>query len=387
MVRLADVLATLETHYDPRWAEPWDAVGLVCGDPDADVRRVHVAVDPVPAVVAEAVAAGAQLLVTHHPLFLGGTTTVAATSAKGRVVHSLISGGCALYVAHTNADVARPGVSDALAAAVGVRDAEPLDSRPDEAPDKIVTFAPADAVDPLLDAMSAAGAGSIGDYRRCAFLAEGTGTFEAGPGTDPAVGNPGERTRAPEVRIEMVSPRARRSAVVRALLATHPYEEPAWDVFELAAPARGRGLGRVGELPAPTTLAGLTAAVAATLPATAWGVRAAGDPRRPVRTVAVCGGSGGNLAAAAARAGADVLVTSDLKHHATSEVVEDGGVALVDAAHWATEWPWTLQVADLLGGAQAGVSPDTVDVTVSHLVTDPWTVHRHGAESATDGEQ
>src|SRR5581483_7345377 len=131
-VTVRDVVAELEQRYDLRWAEPWDAVGLVCGDPDVPVDRVHLAIDPVLAVVEEAIAGGAQLVVTHHPLFLGGTTSVAATTAKGRVVHRLIGAGVGLYVAHTNADVADPGVSDALAAALGVRDVvplEPLDPR------------------------------------------------------------------------------------------------------------------------------------------------------------------------------------------------------------------------------------------------------------------
>jgi putative NIF3 family GTP cyclohydrolase 1 type 2 len=155
---------------------------------------------------------------------------------------------------------------------------------------------------------------------------------------------------------------------VRALLDVHPYDEPAYDVVELAPRPSGRGLGRVGELPESTSLAEFTAQVAGALPATAWGVRAAGDPSRLVRRIAVCGGSGGDLAATAARAGADVLVTSDLKHHATSEAVADTGLALVDAAHWATEWPWLRQLADALA--------TTVEATVSTLVTDPWTVHR-----------
>src|SRR3954452_18975206 len=165
-------MTVLEDRYDPAWAEPWDAVGLVCGDPDAVVRRALFAVDPVAAVVDEAIATGAGLLVTHHPLFLGGTTSVAATSAKGRVIHRLIAHGCALYVAHTNADVADPGVSDALGSALGLTDLTPLERHPGEPRDKVVTFAPAGAVDRLLDAMTEAGAGAIGDYRRCAFLAD-----------------------------------------------------------------------------------------------------------------------------------------------------------------------------------------------------------------------
>jgi putative NIF3 family GTP cyclohydrolase 1 type 2 len=171
----------------------------------------------------------------------------------------------ALYVAHTNADVADPGVSDVLAATLGLDNVVPIDPRPG------------------------------------------------------------------------------------------------------AAHLSGRGLGRIGRLPEPTTLAELTGLVARSLPRTAWGVRAAGDPHRLVRTVAVCGGSGGDLAQAAARAGADVLVTSDLKHHLASETVEETGIALVDAAHWATEWPWLGQAAGLLA--------TTVETSVSTTCTDPWTVH------------
>src|SRR5213080_2311290 len=172
-------MTVLEDRYDPAWAEPWDAVGLVCGDPDAVVRRALFAVDPVAAVVDEAIATGAGLLVTHHPLFLGGTTSVAATSAKGRVIHRLIAAGIGLYVAHTNADVASPGVSDALGEALGLRDLRPLRAELEPRQDKVVTFAPSDAVDGLVDALSKAGAGVIGDYTRCAFVVDGTGTFRA----------------------------------------------------------------------------------------------------------------------------------------------------------------------------------------------------------------
>jgi dinuclear metal center YbgI/SA1388 family protein len=369
--KLRDVVAMLEQRYDPRWAEPWDAVGLVCGDPDAQVDKVHFAVDPVAETAEEAIASGAQLLVTHHPLYLRGTTSVAATDAKGRLVHRLVSSGVALYVAHTNADVADPGVSDALAAAIGVRDVEPLDPRPGEQQDKLVTFAPNDVVDRILDALADAGAGTIGDYTRCAYLGEGAGTFLPGRNTDPTIGRAGKVERTPETRIEMVLPRARRREVVRALLDVHPYEEPAYDVLELATQSGSRGLGRVGQLASPMTLRDFTDMVARSLPATAWGVRAAGDPERQIRTVAVCGGSGGELVGAAARAGADVLVTADLRHHPASENVEDGGVALVDAAHWATEWPWLAQAATAL---------TTVETTVSTAVTDPWTVHAHQTE-------
>ena len=369
--RLADVVGALEEIYPPAWAESWDAVGTVCGDPDAVVRRVLFAVDPVAPVAREAVEGGFDLLVTHHPLWLRGTTSVAATTPKGRLVHDLVRAGVGLHVAHTNADVADPGVSDALAGVLGLQDLRPLQPQPEDPLDKLVVFVPVADADRLLDALAEAGAGRIGDYERCAWTATGTGTFRPLPGASPTVGAVGEVERVEEARLEVVLPRGRRSRVLRALLGAHPYEEPAYDVFELATVLGRRGLGRVGELPAAMTLRELTALAAAGLPATAWGVRAAGDPDRVVRTVAVCGGSGDSLLREAARSGADAYLTADLRHHPASEAPE--GLALLDAAHWATEWPWLADAAARLSAAT------TVGTAVSEIVTDPWS---HAARSA-----
>ena len=364
---LADVVAALDALYPPSWAESWDAVGLVVGDPSAVVRRVLFAIDPVDAVAAEAAERGADLLVTHHPLYLRGTTSVAATTPKGRLVHRLVSGRCGLFVAHTNADVASPGVSDALAQAVGLLDVAPLQPLGADPLDKLVVFVPTEDADRVLDAVAAEGAGAIGDYDRCAWTTAGEGTFRPLPGASPTVGAVGEVARVAETRLEVVLPRARRSAVVRAMLAAHPYEEPAYDVFELATVLGPRGLGRIGRLPEPVTVQELTAAVARALPATASGVRASGDPMRVVEHLAVCGGSGDDLMGVAAAAGADAYLTADLRHHPASEGPE--GLALLDAAHWATEWPWLADAARRLADAT------TVDTAVSTLVTDPWTTH------------
>lgn len=373
MASLADVVAALERRYDPAWAQEWDAVGLVAGDPNAPVRRVRFAVDPVVAVAEEAVAGGDDLLVTHHPLFLRPVHGVAATSAKGRLVHRLIASGVALYVAHTNADVADPGVSDALAVALGLRDLSPISPSPAEPVDKLVTFVPHEDAEGVVDALSSVGAGAIGGYSRCAWTTTGTGTFRPGPAANPTIGRRGAVEVVPETRVEMVLPRTKRRAAVEALLAAHPYEEPAYDVLELAALPGPRGLGRIGTLPGTVSLRTFVAQAARALPATVWGLRAAGDPDLAVRRVAVCGGSGGDLAPAAADAGADVLLTADLRHHPASEIVAEGRIALVDAAHWATEWPWLALAADRLRSdlAQLGT---TVDISVSEIVTDPWTL-------------
>jgi dinuclear metal center YbgI/SA1388 family protein len=269
---LADAVTELETLYDPAWAESWDAVGLVCGDPAQPVRKILFAVDPVAAVADEALSWGADLVVTHHPLYLRGTTTVAATTFKGRLVHRLIKNDVALYTAHTNADVADPGVSDALARAVGLTG-------------PLVPLSPS-AADPR------------------------------------------------------------------------------------------RGLGRVGSLPAPTPLRDFVRRAARGLPRTAGGLRVAGDLDREVLRVAVSGGAGDSLLSTARAAGVDVFLTADLRHHPASEFAEasssGGGPALVDAAHWATEWPWLADAARRLtsGLAARGIN---VEARVSETVTDAWT--------------
>ena len=289
--RLADVTAALDALYPPALAESWDAVGLVCGDPDAVVRRVLFAVDPTEAVAREALAGGFDLLVTHHPLYLRGTTSVAADDPKGRVVHALIRGGCGLFVAHTNADRAQGGVNDALAELFDLRHAEPLEPAPEQH-DKLVAYVPTAAADPVRQALVAAGAGSLGDYDSCSWSTPGTGTFRPLPGATPSVGQVGRLEHVEEVRLEVLVPRRLRRTAVAALVAAHPYETPAYDVIPLADQPSGVGLGRVGQLPSPLTLAELVARAAQVLPPTAWGVRGAGDPDQVVSRLAVCGGCG-----------------------------------------------------------------------------------------------
>jgi dinuclear metal center YbgI/SA1388 family protein len=371
---LADVVAVLDELYPPGTAHDWDAVGTVVGDPAAAVRRVHLAVDPTQAVVDEAVSAGADLLVTHHPLLLKPVHSVAATTPKGRVVHALVAGGCALHVCHTNADSPAGGVSESLALAVGLTDLEPLQADVEHL-DKFVTFVPHDAVEAVVDAMAAAGAGAIGAYDRCHFVSTGTGSFRPLAGARPAIGSVGDVETVPETRIEMVSPRERRASVLAALRASHPYEEPAFDVLEMAPLPGDSGLGRIGLLAEPMTFEDFAAHVAAALPANHSGLRAAGDPRAVIETVAVCGGAGDVALDTARRAGVDAYVTSDLRHHPASELREHADApALVDVPHWAAEWTW-LPVAAARLRDRLVESGATVGVTVSELVTDPWTLH------------
>jgi dinuclear metal center YbgI/SA1388 family protein len=372
-VRLADVIDVLDAAYPPRLAEDWDSVGLVCGDPDEPVESVTVAVDATPEVVARVPERG--LLLAHHPLLLRGVDSVAADTAKGSVVHSLIRTGRSLFTAHTNADSAAPGVSDALAAALGLSVEavlSPVPAHPDL--DKWVVYVPAGDADAVREAMFAAGAGQIGDYSHCSWSVAGTGQFLPHDGAAPAIGRVGSVERVAEDRVETIAPAAQRRAILTAVRAAHPYEEPAFDILRIAAIPGEVGLGRIGVLPTPEPLSQFVARVGAALPATAWGVRATGDPAMPVRRVAVCGGAGDSLLGAVARADVAAYVTSDLRHHPADEHRRTSEVALVDVAHWAGEFPWCRQAADLLSDRFA----DALPVRVCDVRTDPWNLGSSG---------
>lgn len=370
---VGELVELLESAYPPALAESWDRVGLVAGDHDDEVAVVRVAVDATDEVVDAAIAEGAQLLVVHHPPLLRGVHSVAADTPKGRLLHRLVRAGCALFAAHTNADSARPGVNDALCDLLGFPPGVPLVPAGDTDVDKWVGTCPPEDVEGVLDAVFAAGAGSFGGYSGCAYTSAGEGRFLPEEGARPARGEVGSVERISETRIEFVAPRGLRRAVRAALLRAHPYEVPAYDVLTShAAPepdTTSAGLGRVCTLPEPRTLAELTRDVAARLPATVGGIRAAGDPDMPVRTVAVCSGAGDSLLDTARAAGADVYITGDLRHHPVDEHLRLGPPALIDVPHWAAEFPWCAAVAELLH-REAGV-----DAAPLAVRADPWTVH------------
>ncbi|EKF23268.1 NIF3 family protein [Mycolicibacterium hassiacum DSM 44199] len=369
--RLSDVIDVLEAAYPPQLAQDWDSVGLVCGDPDEVVESVTVAVDATADVVDDVPDRG--LLLAHHPLLLRGVDTVAADTAKGALIHRMIRAGKALFTAHTNADSANPGVSDALAETLGLTVEEVLSPIP-AGPrlDKWVVFVPAENADAVREAMFGAGAGRIGDYSHCSWSTSGTGQFLPHDGANPAIGTVGTVERVAEDRVEAIAPARARADILAAMRAAHPYEEPAFDIFELAPIPANVGLGRIASLPEPEPLAHFVGRVHDALPATSWGIRAAGDPDAPVSRVAVCGGAGDSLLSTVAAAGVQAYLTADLRHHPADEHRRASDVALIDVAHWASEFPWCVQAAELLRKHFG----DALPVRVSAIRTDPWNVER-----------
>jgi dinuclear metal center YbgI/SA1388 family protein len=368
-VRLGAVIEALDAAYPPRLAQSWDSVGLVCGDPDDALSSVTIAVDATAAVI-DAVPHGG-LLLAHHPLLLRGVDTVAADTPKGALIHRLIRSGRSLFTAHTNADSASPGVSDALAHALGLTVEAVLEPAPaHQGLDKWVIFVPPENADALRAAIFAAGAGQIGDYSHCGWSVTGTGQFLPEDGATPAIGNVGAVERVVEDRIEVVASIRVRDQVLAAMRDAHPYEEPAFDVVALEPVPGDAGLGRIGSLPHPEPLSAFVSRVRSALPQTSWGVRAAGDPDAIVSRVAVCGGAGDSLLETAAAADVQAYLTADLRHHPADEHRRASDVALIDVAHWASEFPWCEQAADALRSAFGAA----LSVDVCRIRTDPWNI-------------
>jgi dinuclear metal center YbgI/SA1388 family protein len=333
---VADWLELVHDRYPPSDAASWDHVGLQVGDPAWHVERVLVTLDVTTAVVEEAADGPPTLILAHHPLLFRPLAALTPTTASGRTALSAARAGIAVAAAHTNLDVARDGsgTSDPVVRVLDLQQVRPLTTELREgARLKLVTFVPPGAGEPVLDAVAGAGAGRIGDYERCSFRVRGTGTFRPGAGADPYSGSVGEDAAEEEYRLEVELPRPRAGAVVAALVAAHPYEEVAYDLVPLVDGA-GVGFGCLGTLPTPRRLAEVAARIREALPAPH--LRYAGDPDRPVETVAAVGGAGDSLIGAALAAGADVYVTGDLRHHVTLDALELG-LTLIDAGHHATE--------------------------------------------------
>jgi dinuclear metal center YbgI/SA1388 family protein len=342
--RVSDIVGITNKIAPSQFAEAWDNVGLQLGDPTSQVSRIMVALDPGSPAIEAAVEARCNVLVTHHPFIFTPLKKISSADETGRLAIRALKNDLAVISLHTNYDIAPGGVNDLLAERIGVQGTLPLRITGAEEFLKLVVFVPKGFEAQLLEALSPFQA-PLGNYRDCSFQAEGVGRFTPLQGANPFVGKLGQGQEQAESRLEVLILKERLSGAQAALKAAHPYEEPAFDLYPLLNQGATRGLGRIGVLEEATTAGAFALAVKQALGAT--GVRLVGEPGRRVKKVALCGGSGASLLHDAARKGADLLVTGDLKYHEAREA-EALGIAVLDAGHFATELPMVCGLADAL---------------------------------------
>ncbi|MED0674765.1 Nif3-like dinuclear metal center hexameric protein [Aneurinibacillus thermoaerophilus] len=307
-----------------------DKIGLQVGTLQKNVKKVMIALDVLEEVVDEAIAEGVDLIIAHHAVIFRPLKNLRTDLPAGRLYEKLIKHDIAVYVAHTNLDVAEGGINDLMAEALGLEEVEILEKWHEQKLKKIVVYVPLSHIDIVRDAMSQTGAGWIGQYSHCTFGVRGTGTFMPRAGTNPYIGEQGKLEQVEEVRLETIMPEEAQSRVLKAMIKAHPYEEVAYDIYPVEQTGATFGIGRIGKLKEPVPLR--TFALQVKEAFEVKGLRVVGDLERKVQKVAVLGGDGNSFVPKAIFKGADVLVTGDIYYHTAHDAMA-GGLAIVDPGH------------------------------------------------------
>lgn len=332
-MKIATVVAYLETIAPLAYQESYDNAGLLTGSGDWECTGILTTLDTTEAVVTEAISRGCNLIVAHHPIIFGGLKKINGKNYIEKAVITALKHDIALYAIHTNLDnVMAEGVNGRMAARLGLVNGRPL-SRKEATLQKLFCFVPVTHLEVVRNAILTAGAGHIAGYTECSFSGEGTGTFKPGPGTQPFVGQLGIRHEEREARLEAILPAHLGRRVVAAMIAAHPYEEVAYDLVNLANSHPGVGSGLIGELPEPMDETPFLEKIGQAFQTPF--IRHTRLTGRPVKKIALCGGSGSSLISKALEAGADFYITADVKYHEFFDA--NDRMVIADIGHFESE--------------------------------------------------
>ena len=365
----AAVIQLMEQLAPKHYAMENDKIGLQLGTLNKPITKVLVALDVTDEVVEEAIEGGANLIIAHHAIIFRPLAKLDTSTQAGKLYEKLIKNDIAVYISHTNLDVADGGINDWLADQIGIDEngRQSLEEVHTDKLYKLVVFVPESHYKNVLEAIWRTGAGEIGNYSCCSFNIHGQGTFRPGEGTEPFIGKKGELELVNEVRIETIVPYSIHRKTISAMLKSHPYEEVAYDLYPIDLKGRSFGLGRAGKLKNPSTLGELAQKLKG-----AFGVpvlRVVGPLDKPIRKAAVLGGSGAKYVRHAMFAGADVLVTGDIDYHTAHDALA-AGMTIIDAGH-NIEKVMKAKVADWLNERLQENKSETM-VIPSKLDTEPF---------------
>ncbi|MDH4202337.1 MAG: Nif3-like dinuclear metal center hexameric protein [Phycisphaerae bacterium] len=366
-MKIKDIAQAVEQIASLGLAQDWDNVGLLVGDPAKNIKNILLTIDTTKAVVEEAKAQRADLILAYHPIIWDGLKRV---TADGETTHiyDLVKSGISVFCIHTALDVAVGGVNDLLADILGLENTEPIGdyvADPAGPQYKVITFVPQNDVKKVADALYAAGAGAIGNYSHCGFQSDGTGTFKPLAGSNPAIGKRGKVETVSEIKLETVVPSGKVAAVLTALRTAHPYETPAFDVFRHYDIENKIGLGRIGDLKKPMSMQTAIKNIKTATGCNAVGI--VGPQRRTIKKAAVCAGSCGKILNSVIAQGADLYLTGELKHH-QALAAQEAGLTCICLSHTVSERFALKNLAKQLKKRLKGVT-----IRISKKDKDPFT--------------
>ncbi len=331
-MKLKEVTNAIEEFAPLYYQESYDNSGLLIGDKEKEVHAVLLCVDVTDAVISEAIELGCDLIISHHPLIFSGLKRITGTNDTQRMVLRLIENRIAVYASHTNMDNVEGGVSFKMGEKLGLLNMRVLVPRNGDL-QKLAIFVPNAYAEHVRNAIFERGAGAIGNYSECSFNVSGEGTFKAGKGSHPFVGERGKRHIEPETKIECIVTRNIAGKIIEAAREAHPYEEMAYDIFTLDNLNSCAGTGAVGELPEPVD----TRIFLQTMK-DVFGcgvIRHTRVVKDKIQRVALCGGAGASFAKEAIKANADIYISADFKYH--DFFGYENGMMVADIGHFESE--------------------------------------------------
>ena len=331
-MRLKEITQYLDSEIPLLFQEDYDNAGLQIGDPEKEITGALLTLDVTEAVLDEAIESKADLIISHHPLIFKGIKSLSGISFTERIIMRAVRQDIAIYSAHTNLDVMNYGVSRKMAEKLNLKNVSVLVPLKEKLL-KLVTYIPESHLDTVRNAIFTAGAGNIGNYDSCGYVSQGTGSFRGGEGTKPFVGKKGKLHFETELRFETVLFSHLKNKVIKALIDNHPYEEAAYDIYQLENSNIDFGMGCTGELKETMTEKKFLKLVSDIF--CSEGLRYSKPTGRELKKIAMCGGAGASFLHAAILSGADAFITADVKYHNYFDA--DKRILLVDAGHFETE--------------------------------------------------
>jgi dinuclear metal center YbgI/SA1388 family protein len=331
-MKINEITLYLESLAHPSLQEHYDNAGLITGDAGWECSGVICSLDATEGVVKEAIGKKCNLIVAHHPIIFGGLKKINGKNYVEKAIITAIKNDIAIYAIHTNMDNVIEGVNGKIAKMLGLKNISILSPK-ENILKKLFTFAPVDKAEQVRNAIFTAGGGHIGKYSECSFNSEGIGTFKAGEGTTPYVGEAGNQHHEKEIKIEVIFPSFLENKIVAAMKLAHPYEEAAFDVVSLSNSNQSIGSGIIGEWPDAMDEKQFLSALKDIFKVPV--IRHTILLNKPIRRVAVCGGAGSFLISKALAAGADAYITADMKYHEYFDA--NNRMLIADIGHYESE--------------------------------------------------